>query len=225
MGTRIARDRSEFDRGLGFFDAVYGFAITLLIANIDMPPASAWQDLSTLVSGELGAQLTGFVISFVVIAMFWKANTDLVGKLSGMDGSVIIANLVTVGLIVFIPFTTQGISDDKTSVLPLPTALYAVNVAAAILSQAIMFEIARMRGLVEDDVPRGAYWIVRLDVLSKIAVFLVSIPIAYLAGPQWGWTFWLLLIAVGPLMARWRLRVEASAMRAEPLPAVEPPDA
>ena len=144
----------------------------------------------------------------MVIAVFWKANTDLIGRMSGIDGPVIVANLVTAGLIVFIPFTTQGISDPETSNLPLPVAVYTVNVSAAILSQTLMFEIARARGLVEDDVPPGTFWVARLDVLSKIAVFAVSIPVAYMAGPGWGMLCWSLLLIVGPLMGRWRTRVE-----------------
>lgn len=209
MGIRIGRDKSEFDRGLSFFDAVYGFAITLLVANIDPPSPEAWASLTTLLDDGLRAQLTGFIISFVVIAVFWKANTELIGRMSGIDGPVIVANLVTAGLIVFIPFTTQGISDPHTSALPLPTAMYAVNVAAAILSQNIMFEIARARGLVIEDVSRSAIWVSRLDVYAKIAIFLLSIPIAYLLGSTWAMCSWATLLVIGPLMGRWEARAGA----------------
>ncbi len=67
---RFKREGQEFGRGLGFFDAMYGFAITLLVANIVLPPASDWTSLSKLLAGGLGTQLVGFLISFVVIAMF-----------------------------------------------------------------------------------------------------------------------------------------------------------
>ena len=32
-----ARDSSAYERGVGFFDAVYGFALTLLVTTIDSP--------------------------------------------------------------------------------------------------------------------------------------------------------------------------------------------
>lgn len=211
MANRINRDRSEFDRGLGFFDAVYGFAITLLVANIDLPPAAAWVNLQTLSAPEFSSQVLGFVVSFAVIAVFWKVNTDLVGRLRGMDGAVIAANLVTAALIVFIAFTTQGLSDPGLSELPLPTAVYALNVGAAILSQAIMFEVARARGLVEDDVPQAARWASRLDVLAKVLVFVVSVPIAYLVGPSWAMVTWASLIVIAPLTGRWSDGVAAGA--------------
>lgn len=215
MKRVIGRNRSEFDRGLGFFDAVYGFAITLLIANIDLPPASAWGSVSELLAHGLDAQLLGFIVSFAVIAIFWKANTSLVGRLSGMDGAIITANLVIAGLVVFIPFSTQGISDPEVSALPLPVAVYAVNVTAAILAQAVMFELARARGLVEDDVPRGAIWVTRLDVLAQIAVFIISIPVAYVAGSSWGMLTWAALLVVNPLMDHWT-RAVVARVDAEP---------
>ncbi|NLA66423.1 MAG: DUF1211 domain-containing protein [Leucobacter sp.] len=209
---RFGREGTEFGRGLGFFDAIFGFAITLLVANIDMPPAEAWSSLSALWSGDLGVQLTGFVISFVVIGAFWKVNTDLISKISGMDSAVIAANLVTAALIVLIPFTTQGISDPRVSDLPLPVALYAVNVAAAIASQFVMFEIARSRGLVTEVLSRRALLVSRLDVLTKVGVFVLSIAVAYLVGPSWAMLCWALLIVVGPAMGRWQQRVNVPAV-------------
>jgi hypothetical protein len=38
---RYNRDTAEFDRGIQFFDAIYGFAITLLITTVHLPPSSA----------------------------------------------------------------------------------------------------------------------------------------------------------------------------------------
>ncbi|MGV0835252.1 hypothetical protein [Mycolicibacterium thermoresistibile] len=35
--ARFTRGTSEFDRALSFIDAIFGFSITLLIANLDMP--------------------------------------------------------------------------------------------------------------------------------------------------------------------------------------------
>lgn len=203
----FSRDNAEFDRGLGFFDAIYGFAITLLVANIDVPPAEAWESPATLLSHGLIDQLTGFVISFVVIAMFWKRNTELLGTFSALDGPVISANLVTTGLIVLLPFTTQGISDSDLNELPLPTALYAANVALAMLSLAAMVEIGRYRGLAPK-LDRGQHLREWVDIGAKILVFLASIPIAYVVGGNWGKLTWLALLIVGPLTGRLQTRAK-----------------
>ena len=62
---RFVREGAEFGRGLGFFDAIFGFAITLLVVNIEPPPAEAWASLSTLLDHGFGTKLLGFAISFV----------------------------------------------------------------------------------------------------------------------------------------------------------------
>lgn len=167
-----------------------------------MPSAEAWQSISSLIQGSGGSQLLGFIISFVVIVVFWRNNVGLVSRMSGMDSAIITANVVTVGLIVFIPFTTQGISDPATSDLPLPTSLYAINIALAILSQVVMFEIARRNGLVIDDDPPAVRTANLLSALVTPLMFLASIPVAYLVNADLAKYMWLLLIVIGPLSGR-----------------------
>lgn len=215
----VRRETAEFDRGLGFFDAIYGFAITLLITNIDMPAPDEWSNIGTLLSGSFGTQLLGFVISFVVIAVFWKVNFDLIRQFTGMNGKVVIANVVTVGLVVLLPFTTQGISDPQIVELPLPTALYACNIALAILSQMVMFELGRRGGLLAVDDPPDALRAARIDALLKVVVFAISIPVAFLAGPDWARWVWAVLLVVSPISGRWsdrRIRAARAAAAGDP---------
>lgn len=202
---RFGREGAEFGRGLGFLDAIYGFAITLLVTNIDLPPSEAWSSLSTLLDQGLGTQLLGFAISFVVIAVFWRYNTELLSRFAGIDQGVITANLTAAGLIVLLPFTTQGISERSDH--PLAVALYATNVALAILAQALTLEVGRSRGLLVREMNPAQLRAERIDTLAKVAVFGISIPIAYLVGPSWGMTFWLVLVVIGPLTGRWSARL------------------
>ncbi len=198
----FGRDGAEFGRGLGFFDAIFGFAITLLIANVDLPPAEAWASIGALLAHGLGVQLAAFALSFAVIALFWRRNTELIGRFRGLDGTLITANLVTVALVVLLPFTTQGISDPGLSDLPLPVALYAGNVAFAIASLLVTLEIGRARGLEEDPPSPRVQWAERIDFGAQVLIFAASIPVAYLAGPGWGMTVWAALILVAPLTGR-----------------------
>lgn len=208
---RFGREGTEFGRGIGFFDAIYAFAITLLITNLDVPPPAAWRSVGALLGSGLGSQLLGFVISFVVIAAFWKSNANLMSEFRALDGLVIAANLLSAGLVVLLPFTTQGISDPELSDLPLPTALYAVNVAAAMIALHLVREVGQRRGLLETPLTRSERWAWRIDLLAQVAVFAISIPIAFLVGPQWAWTTWALLIVIAPLSGRFVERVGADA--------------
>ncbi|HET8779905.1 MAG TPA: TMEM175 family protein, partial [Agromyces sp.] len=53
--SRYGRDSVEFARAVAFFDAVYAFAITLLVVNMDPPVASDWTSLGALLDSGLGS--------------------------------------------------------------------------------------------------------------------------------------------------------------------------
>lgn len=198
----LRRDSAEFDRGVSFFDAVYGFAVTLLIANVDAPPAEAWHDLSSLLATGILAQLGGFALSFVVIAVFWRLNVHLVQRISAMDGATTTANLAAAAFVILIPFTTQGISDPGSTQFALPTAFYAANIAVVSLLQLSVFEVARARGLEIDPMSKKEHVRFILDALPTSVVFFASIPIALLWSAEAGKLTWASLIVIGPLTAR-----------------------
>lgn len=196
---RFARQTPEFDRSLGFFDVAYGFALTLLVTNIDVPPPDAWHSIDTLLAHGVGTQLVGFLISFVVITTFWRNNQDVLSRLRDLDRSVVVWNIYRAGLVIFIPFTTQAMSDPETVDLPLPTVLYAVNVSAAILVQMGMYAMASRRGLLRVEVPSRLARAEAVDALSKPLVLLGSIPVAFVFGGIAAKTTWLLLVIIGPV--------------------------
>lgn len=198
----IRRETSEFDRGLSFFDAIYGFAVTLLIANMAAPRRRDWQSVSALLDSGILGQLGAFALSFVVITLFWRVNVQLVQQLREMDSVTVVANLVAAGFVILIPFTSQGIADGQLAGLVLPTVLYAFNIIAASLSQTMMFQVARFRGLENEPMSSRANRAWVLDNLAPVSVFLVSIPVALVWGGSAGKLSWLLLILIGPLSAR-----------------------
>ena len=201
-----ALDSNEYGRGVSFFDAIYGFSATLLIANLDAPPPEAWRSLDTLLDSGIGSQLLGFVLSFIVIAVFWRANVRLMANLSGLDGATMTINLIAVALIILLPFTTQGISDDGSNDYALPTVMYALNIALISLTMILLAAVARRHGLERVSVTgRRRTWDLAGAWLVPI-VFLGSIPLALTAGPgvaQWSWlSLAFLLPAVGHLAER-----------------------
>ncbi|MGO2682809.1 TMEM175 family protein [Microbacterium sp.] len=189
-----------FSRGVSLFDAVYGFAMTLLIANIDPPPAAAWESIDALLASGAGTQLLGFALSFVVIAVVWRANVRLMRRLSGMDGPVTALNLLATALVILIAFTTQGISDPVTTEMPVPTALYAINIAAVSLTQTIMYQVARARGLEVPPRPDRQNRLEALGALVTPVVFLASVPVALYVDADTAKLSWLILIVLNPLV-------------------------
>lgn len=202
-GPVFPRDSPEFGRALSFIDAIFGFSVTLLVTTLDVPPASAWTSVGALLSSEFGDQLLAFVISFAVVGDFWRTNHRMIANFRGLDGVTLRLCIYLAGLVVFIPFTTEAIS-GAVSVPgqpdpPLPTALYAANVAAAVLVSVLLAVVAGRRGLLIDRRPLHRHVAAGLTVA---AVFLASIPVAYRFGPDNAKWCWLSLLVLGPLVDR-----------------------
>ncbi|NKX54459.1 TMEM175 family protein [Arthrobacter mobilis] len=203
--SNLPFDRStiEFGRSISFFDVIYGFAITLLVTNIDLPPAGSWTSLAALWNSHFPGQLFGFLLSFVVIAIFWRVNFRLIGSMALMSQRLITWNLVAAFFIILIPFTTQGTSDPSTADLRLPTALYALNIALASLSQTAIYLSARKHGLTRAEVDKGKRGLGQLLLFLPVpAVFLASIPVTLLAGAVPGRLVWATLFIINPITGK-----------------------
>ena len=192
------RGTSEFDRALSFVDAIFGFSVTLLVTTLDVPPAAAWRNLSSLLDSGLGDQLLAFVISFAVVAGFWRSNHQLIRTFHALDAATVRVLIYLVALVVFIPFTTKAISDPNPAHLPLPTGLYAANVAAVVLVSVVLSLLARWRGLT--DTADDPVFEQIAGALLVAAMFLISIPVAYRFGPGNAKWCWLALVVLGPLL-------------------------
>ena len=211
---RYARDDSEFDRAIGFIDATFALALTLLITTLEVPgDATAWESLGSL-DDALGAQFVAFSIAFVVISGYWLRHHRMVASFSAIDYPVIILNLGLVAAIVLLPFSTQAVGDPGIDDLALPTALMAANIAAASILHAAVYRLALHRGLISPQPSTAEANQYLLAGLSAAGVFLLSIPVAYILSPAWGRAFWLALIPLGYVLGRRARRIEAAREQA-----------
>jgi uncharacterized membrane protein len=208
--VRYSRDESEFDRAIGFLDATFALALTLLVTTLDVSDKhAAWQSLSSLYD-EVGTQFIAFAIAFAVIANYWLVHHRMVASFRAIDPPVILANLFLIAAVVLIPFTTQSVGDEATSDLPLPVAAFAVDVAAASILSTLVYWLAWKRGLLKGEPSRAELRGHLLGGLVPAVVFLASIPIAYLASPTAAKLFWITLLVLKPLTGPPHPKREAS---------------
>ena len=200
--VRYSRDDAEFDRAIGFLDATFALALTLLVTTLDVTGSPVpWESLGAL-NDEFGPQLIAFAISFAVIAHYWLIHHRMVASFVAIDKRVIVANLLLIAAIVLIPFSTDAVGDPKTEGLPLPVATLAVNVAAASALFALVYWLAYRHELLD---PRPGVPEMRANLMASLgpaAVFLVSIPIAYAISPDAAKLSWLALVVLQPLLGR-----------------------
>ena len=108
------RSERGFERIVFFSDAVVAIAISLLILPVvDQFVDDSGRDITTTFADEAGS-LFAFVLSFVVIARFWLVHHQLFELIKGYTTPIVLANMLWLLGIVFIPLPTQlaGTNDD-----------------------------------------------------------------------------------------------------------------
>jgi uncharacterized membrane protein len=193
----FVRGTAEFDRALGFFDATYAVALTLLVTTLDGYDApGVWADPAALWAA-IGTQLVAFFIAFAVVAFYWRSNHAFVGRLHHLSGRLVTVNIVLLAFIVLLPFTTDAMGQFPE---PLATVVFAGNVAVISSIEAVMSALAWREGLMSDPPSRQRRRLNLVAQLVPAAVFLASIPVAYLVSSPAARLSWLSLLVLNPLV-------------------------
>ena len=177
---RVAKQREgneiEFSRIVAFSDGVFAIAITLLVLPLDIG--------SGLSSGEVADALwdqrenfLAFAISFAVIGRFWLVHHRFFGEVVAFDGRLIALNLVYLGTIVLIPFSSEVLGKDGGETAAV--VFYSANLAAVVLVGLWMSASARRAGLTSTS--PSAHRENRIRATYIATVFLLSIPLAFVA--------------------------------------------
>ena len=194
---RFARGTPEFDRALAFFDGTYAVALTLLVTTLDSTTVpGAWADLAALWAA-IGSQIVAFFVAFAIVAFYWRSNHAFVARLHHLSGRLITVNLVLLAFVVLLPFSTDALGEHQE---PLATAVFAGNVAVISATEAVMSLLAWRNGLPgAPPSPRR----IRLELVPQLvppALFIASIPVAYLVSSPAARLSWLTLVVVNPVV-------------------------
>lgn len=192
-----------------FSDAIYAISLTLLVVALAVPTvsdATSSRDLWDAL-GDVSSEILMFFISFIVIGSFWLAHHRFVSKLGAVDRRLMFGTLCYLSFIAFLPFPSGLLGDFSDN--SVAVALYALCIAAVASTEIVLFALARGHDLLlvrpTDEVFR---WGV-IAGLSPAALFLLSIPIAFIS-PTLGIISWALNIPVGMTIGR-RMGTNANA--------------
>lgn len=200
-------DGVAFDRVVFFSDAVFAIALTLAAVEIGLPEVQDTTSVSALweaVQDKVPA-LVGFLVAFIWVAIYWRANHRFVMTLRAMDARYVLATIVYLALIALLPVPAQMLGEYWGN--PLAVALFAVY-ASAVSGMEVVLIVVALRGNLFVAAPdrRFARQLV-LGSLSPMVVFLSSIPLAFLS-ITWALLWWFVgSVLAGHLLGR---------MKAEP---------
>ena len=172
----------EFERLVFFSDAVMAIAITLLAIEIKVPEIAidlAAQELPQAIA-DLWPKLLAFFISFVVIGGNWISHHAMFRMLRRYDRRLLWLNLFHLLFVALMPFTTAVVGEY--GILPFAQVFYAASVAVTLLTRDLAWLYASHRGrLLDETITADQVRKVTINELTKPAVFLVSIPFAFVS--------------------------------------------
>ena len=163
-----------------FADAIFSIAITLLVLDIRLPTLPPGQEDAAF-SGALWQTvpaLVGFVVSFFVIALYWRAFHRMMQYIRQFDQPMLLLTLAFLFMIAIMPFPTAVLGAYGNNRMPI--AFYQSMIALSSLAMFAMWWHASHGGrLIDPDLdPR----LIRLNAIRQLVpafVMLVTLPVTF----------------------------------------------
>ena len=192
----------ELERILFFSDAVFAIAITLLVLTIevpDIPPDLVSEELPGRLL-DLWPKLLSYVLSFLVILMFWTAHHSIFRPIKSYDRGLIWLNSLFLMFTAFLPFPTALLG--KYGDQQLVVAIYAGSFAITrLLLTAVWWYATSGHRLVDDDLDLDTIRAFRVRGLAIPLVLLISIVVSFFSVKAAVYS-WLLLFVVDIVVLR-----------------------
>ncbi|WP_284117656.1 TMEM175 family protein [Streptomyces fragilis] len=174
-------------RVLALTDGVVAIAMTLLVLDIDVPDGLRGQALVDALDDVRG-QVATFLLSAVVIALFWRAHHAVLRDAEWINGTLFWCNVAFLALVSLMPFPTRVLADYGHQ--PLGPGLYGAVIGAAALVLYVMAVcIARGSGRRDPFPPFPvqafvfllSVGIAQFSPMGAVYSWLASVPLALLA--------------------------------------------
>jgi len=157
-----------------FSDGVMSILITIMVLELKAP-----HDPTPASLARMWPTFFAYILSFIIIAIYWVNHHHLVHLATRVDSVVLWANMNLLFWISLIPWVTVYLGDNHA--LPFPVALYAaVSTAGAISFFLLRASIARHNR--EPDFGRLNKKMVRKNLIA-ILIYLVAIVVSFIYTP------------------------------------------
>jgi uncharacterized membrane protein len=138
MSARVFTPDIKVEHLISFSDAVFAFSITLMALSIDIPDLPLNLSQSGLLQrlGDFYPQFEDYIISFVVIAIFWVSYHKVFNHIIGSHISIVYLNLLFLLLITLLSITTSFVINYTTYQIP-----YIIYSVVVIMTSALLVAI------------------------------------------------------------------------------------
>jgi uncharacterized membrane protein len=157
-----------------FSDGVMAIIITIMVLELKAP-----HDPTPVSLVKMWPVLFAYVLSFLIIAIYWVNHHHLVHMVTRVDAIILWANINLLFWISLMPWVTVYLGDNHA--LPFPVALYAaVSLAGAVSFFLLRASIARHQ---HDPVFERVNKRMARKNLIAILIYLVAIVVAFIYRP------------------------------------------
>ncbi len=185
------KSQKNTGRVLTFSDAVFAFAITLLILQINVPADWKTIDITDNMI-DLWPEIFAYLIAFYAIAKFWLSHLNLFNYIKTLDRNFVVLNLLFLLGITFLPFPADLYGTH-------PDDMYALGAFAASLafvgfiSCALWWYVYRHPEMHYPNIDKRIFSFGGRQTLIVAISFLISLGILYLF-PEINWGFWIIFL-------------------------------
>ena len=177
---RAAAEATAFERLVFFSDAVFAIAITVLVLELrvpELPPERAEAELLAHLL-ELWPRFFAYLISFVVIGLYWIGHHRLFRHIVRYDAGLLVLNLLLLLSVAFLPFPTALISAYEYT--RVAVVFYTLSLLACVLLLWLLWWYAsRGRRLVDPGLDPRTMRYLTLRTLSPLLAYLPTLAVAF----------------------------------------------
>lgn len=169
------------ERVIGFSDAVFAFAATLLVLKIDLPPLTSDQLSSARLTTELFNLWPSYfanIISFLIIAYYWLNHHAIFSLIRKMDSPIIWLNIIFLIFLSFLPFPVDLFGSYSNS--DIIVAFYCFSLSLTGLMLAAIWFYALINKLTNQNLTSKEINYYSLRFLLTPTVFAISVPISFI---------------------------------------------
>ena len=162
-----------------FTDGVFAIIITILVLEIGVPSDLSEQSLREALD-ETGATLVAWVISFLIVGMYWVWHRDLFGRVRAVNRDLVWLNLIFLLPVSLIPFAAAVLGEYHDE--PIALHLYGLVLIAASLARVGMYQtVSKRPALLWEPSTARARRIGLAISAAPIILYLVAMLLAGLA--------------------------------------------
>jgi uncharacterized membrane protein len=184
-------------------DGIYAVAMTLLVIELKFPERVEIHTAADLARSlaELGPKLISWLLSFMVLALFWYAHHRTFNHVRQVSGRLVALNLAQLACVSLMPFSSALVGEYGGAFLS--QLIYSANmVVVALFSQLLSRHIYRHPGLSSVPMSRGAYRGTQVRNFALVAISAIAVVVGYFTLPALGNIAYALMAVVMPLSRR-----------------------